>query len=71
MNKDLIVRTLKDAHLALEPFAENPNIIDLGGKEWLCHAGITDKWHCGRCSRAINAHGTLLSIDIVLSQLGE
>ena len=41
---------------AIEPFAENPDNIDrLNERQFPCHAGLTTKERCGRCSRAIAA----------------
>jgi len=58
-------RILIDAVNALEPFAEAPSIqMD----HYPCHVGLTDKYHCGRCSRAINAYGVMVTIELWLSE---
>jgi hypothetical protein len=68
MNKQLIINTLHDAISALSPYAEAPT---KKMEDYRCHKGICDMWACERCSNAIHAYGTILSIDYALAELIE
>lgn len=59
---------MEDAINALEPFAENPGLLD---DEAMCHKGLCSKWECGKCSRHIHAYGAMMSLQIMLGKLGE